>query len=255
MMRMKKTTEQVPYPAAERETTLEERKQLIRDALERGLENDDQEIVAFHGTSLETLHEVLRTGRFVGTTQNDTAHKIDGKSVPVFSVFALNSPTAREASHTDDEDFEMHLVKEARDYATTIAERHAFLRELGIPISERYNLLDLNDICFGRGDKCILDEDMCDEFIEKAGTRVPGVTLTKDQIRAAIIRAHTRKGVTLGFKKALFQDFPVYQVGKETNDESYEAVIHCPEGIPLSYLIGVDPYTKEELQELEKAVE
>ena len=255
MMCMKKTLEQAPYPVAEQETTREERKQIIRDALERGLENDDQEIVAFHGTSLETLYEAFRTGRFVGTTQNDTAHKIEGKSVPVFSVFALNSPTAREAPHADDEDFEMHLVKEARDYATTIAERHAFLRELGIPISERYNLPDLDDVCSGRGGNCFLHEDMCDEFIEKASVRVPGVTLTKDQLLAAILRARARKGVTLGFKKALFQDFPVYHVGKETNDEAYEAVIHCPEGIPLRYLIGVDPYTKEELQELEKAVE
>lgn len=247
--------EQSKGSVPERELSLEERKQIIRDALERGLENDDQEIIAFHGTSLETLHEALRTGRFVGTTQNDTAHKIDGKSVPVFSVFALDSSTVRETSHADDEDFEMHLVKEARDYATIIAERHAFLRELGIPISERYNLLDLSDICFGRGNDLTLQEDMCDEFIERAGTRLPGLTLTKEQIRAAILRAHTRKGVTLGFKKALFQDFPVYQVGKDTNDEDYEAVIHCPDGIPLNYLIGVDPYTKEELQELEKAVE
>lgn len=218
---------------------MDEYKSMLHTAFERGL--DSEEIVAYHGTSLQVLEIIMKTGIQPGTTYHHEAEQIhlSVRESDVF-VYPIEGRTRLQA-HLGN-----HIEKTAlwhvKSSAEDVASAHYFFTRVSMGI------LSLDDLCHrdpaissylelhslytvGKGWKQ-QDERVQPmlQFLSKKGYTQEGV----DQI---VTEARKRKGIIIGYGSSLFEKGNPLQ-GNDGNDIRVQ-------GVTISDIHGIEPLDQE----------
>jgi hypothetical protein len=210
---------------------------------ENGLDSTD-EIIGYHGTSLETLQTILKEGVLPGAMlQSDTSYPYDPKDslffFPVKEKFQDHYLAHKFQDHNE-------AAKAVEIYSKLLAGAHYILSELGIGTKnwEEVNLAKSLIIGFPGYTE---DEELeALEFFSKNG-------VTKEQLIKIAEQGTERKGVVLGLKKSILEIYSPTNYNQRAPDLS----IVVTGGLSLEHLAGIDPLGQQEwdfLVDLQKAV-
>jgi len=184
------------------------------DDFENGLNNKD--IVAYHGTSLEVIKDLISNGKIKG---GFGGHEIQERAVlpPQLSIVLKGSEVEPGWLIRSDGNNEIRFASE---YAEGLARDHAVAAMLGFnPTDERFR-----GVTLGPGDQA--------QLINRG-------VVTESNLMKAIQEAKKRSGVVLGFNKDILKDFKLRPHGR--HHEKGEEMVVCPEGIDYKYVIGLEP--------------
>lgn len=216
--------ENEPRPNQEQEKSSEktERIQFLVEAFEDGLNSPD--IIGYHGTSIQTIEHIIKFGKLPGSENSKLSTSKEG--VAEFSIFYLGSEQKDKVYSGLGKKFHKNdkLLGAAASYASTIAERHYFAEQLGLPAGTMVSFLDAN----------ILREDYIPELIERFG-------VTKEQIYKAINATMNEnpQGVVLGISSATLKNYEWLETTE--GGEFAEVVIKIPEGFSYKQIAGIEP--------------
>lgn len=215
------------------------REEKLAALFEQGLDSPD--IIALHGTSLEALSELIKSGRLPsGKTEGGVGYlyffRLD---VPVPEDF-LNGETPEE-----------NIQGGVKMYAKDLAYEASLCRILGLDFNEDREFLEMLErirsqhelrSIAGRGEELVeahllngsKHQDIIAGYIEKYGFPA---------IKSAFGESIERKGIIIGLNKEILNHNPqsAYQ---ELDDEGWR--INLPEGIPLEYISGLEPIGQPE---------
>ena len=228
--------EEINSPEAERERK-------IADLFEQGLDSPD--IMAYHGTSLEAINELIKTGKL-------PSGKTDG-GIGYLYFFRLDHPVPKEWLNGETE--QENIMGGAKMYAKDLAHETSMCRILGLDINQDHDFLSAmerifwqyqNRINVGRSseleEKYLRENDENDilaKYIDQYGFPA---------IKAAFDESFQRQGIIIGInQKILAHD--VQSAYEELNDEGWRA--NLPDGLPLEYISGLEPVGQPEYEYFE----
>ena len=213
------------FPKFNPETESERSKRVdyLLRIFELGLDSND--IIGYHGTSLEVVKEMIDTGKIKGGYGGHFENEIGilPKQLSIFLKNAKVKLVSDVEGHLDDPS-----LRAAAGYAKVNAVHHRAMVALGYSLDDRgkYSLV---------GDENLQDDLLIAGKLTKKEIRV---------IRNTYTKARKMHGVVFGLHKDALTDFDLRPV--KESDEKGERIIVCPNGIDLRYLIGLEPEGQEE---------
>lgn len=220
------------YPEME-SSERKERKEFLVKKFEEGL--DDPNIIGYHGTSIQTVKYIEEFGGLPGSENSRLSTSTEG--VPELSIFYLNSEHKDKVKfrimkqyHKNDE-----LLAAASSYASTIAERHYFYEQLGIPLDSQ---IWPGDLMYSYSSN---DYEELDEIAKK-------YHITREYIIQAL--KNTKKadpqGVVLGILPSALENHEWLETTE--GGELAEIVVKIPEGFSYKFIGGIEPQGQTEYE-------
>ena len=225
-----------------------ERERRLVSLFESGLDSPD--IMAYHGTSLEALQELIKTG-------NLPTGKTEG-GIGYLYFFRLDMPVPENFlfGETEEESSEGG----AKMYAESLAYEASLCRILGLDIrNEREFLEAMDHILFQYQSRAVTGrsttlteghllngsqyDDILSKYLDEYGFPC---------IKAAFDESIKRKGVIIGINQKILNHDP-QSAYEDLDDEGWR--VNLPEGLPLEYISGLEPVGQPEYEVFEKMQE
>ncbi len=223
-------------------------RELIRVAFADGWEADTG--VAYHGTSLAVLEEVIKTGRINGSTYIQVEKSIDlcVRAGDIFVVPILNrvQPGLTRSPYLS----EKEAFEKAAGYASDISYHHYFMKLCGYPLMTvdslikgewiNLNFVDFSDSFIPSLPRSEQDDELVIPFYD--------FLACKGYDPAGIARLHqeaiSKKGVVFSFDAAIFSD--VHQ--PLPGNSGYDTRVL---DVNIEHLAGIQPLDQESYDFLE----
>ncbi len=209
-----------------------ERMKIVVEAFERGLDAKDGAF--YHGTSWEALEASLAAGALPPGLGGDCGPAIYFAPKP--SMFSIENPKC-ELPASDEEALDM-----GKEYAQTIAPQHALITKLGwnyaSPVDQSLADAILRELPFFSFDGLEHRDLLLDRGINKN---------TALALRREFSDCDS-KGVVLMFSLRLSQAFQIQEAAPK--DDGVR--ILTSSGIPLEYLVGIEPIGAQAYDNLER---
>ncbi len=200
--------------------------------IEKGLNSEN--IIGYHGTSLEALQEGLRTGLFRGAmkSEGELGSVVDDEHsfffFPIKEKFESHPDVDK--FHTDSESSEG-----AEMYAHLLAGAHFLLSDLNLGINDKVAVEHAKSIILWQDSLFNIDAPEAIKYFTDKG-------IEKKDLMKRAERAAKRKGVVLGIN-ALVKD--AYELTDPLQGEG-DLSVQIPEGLSLENLAGVEPLSQDE---------
>ena len=190
------------------------------DIFDLGLDGED--VIGYHGTSLESIEYLIENGHLPGATEDIILRRGDLYFYPRKKMFQEHH-----LAHTF---FDSEAIEKTEEFASIIAQEHYLMKHLG---------LDMNDQSMRRLAKGMLLFDMeQEEAYEELGK----MGFSPEQLDEALEQAEERSGIVLALDKKILQHF-----NPEDGDENEgDLKINCPDGLDYSYFSGLKPISDQE---------
>ncbi len=172
-------------------------------------------VAGFHGTSIEAVREVIKTGRLPGAGESRQLgnRKMLPGDISIYPNLTTLPGNLRAwyAPHADQE----KMLRGVGVYAAMIAQHHSMAKALGLPLSDRRladyavfeDWTEQEERLLVSGPNSPEDDELFEDFSEQAkafGVAVPALL-------SAMKQATGRKGVILGIGKAALEKFKIEQ--------------------------------------------
>jgi len=187
----------------------------------RGLDNDN--IIGYHGTSLEAIGYMIKNKILLGRTY-DPKHGYDSRR-GALSFYPLKLKFEK---HLLEKTFlnEPEILERIGIYAETIAMRHSFLTQLGFSLDNEE--MDYDAVILTH----LANPDYQDIF-----KKYIGEGFSRRVLSSAIFTARKRKGFILGLDRGLLDRFDLEEGDKDEGDLR----IHCLYGLSYELISGIVP--------------
>ncbi len=207
----------------------------LMELFELGLGNT-RRTIGYHGTSIESMQYLIRTGHLPGAVGENIAaspenswlpQKGDLYFYPLKSKFPGYDPDI--SKYFPDE---THVIDSVVGYASDIAESHCFLMKLGLGLDNlEYNIGARNLMCG-------MFRNEIREFKEK----LISIGINNADIDQAVKEAKKRKGIILGLSTTLLRQYQPKDGDKHEGDLRFT----FPKGLDYKYISGLEPLGEEE---------
>lgn len=171
------------------------------------------ESVGYHGTSVESLLLLARTGALPGGSIENSRSGDTAKGS--FYFF----PQGEQDSSL--------LIEQAAQYAHLVAAAHELMATLRLDVTNASHRLFADDI-LNRTESSAKYGILYERYIKKSGITPDGLVALKEECRQ-------RTGVVVSLSPEMQRDFEFYAGDPGEND----AYINCPNGLRYSYLSGI----------------
>ncbi len=232
------SVEMLNNPEAElNENEIKEREKKIADLFEQGLDSPD--IMAYHGTSLEAINELIKTGYL-------PTGKIEG-GIDYLYFFRLDKPVPE--SWLDGETEKEHIQRRIEMYARDLAFEASLCRTLGLDFSKDKQFLDaMGSVAFQHQIRVEIGRDELKEEHLRNSSHFDAIIEYLNRfgfpaIKAAFDESFGREGVIIGINSEILKNDP-QSAYDELDDEGWRA--NLPKGLPLEYISGIEPIGQPE---------
>jgi|GEM_PF-3499928 hypothetical protein len=194
---------------------------------------EPEQIFGYHGTSIEAIDALRRTGFYPGSS-----YEVEGERGMYIAPNTAQLPGV----------WMSRMVgiglgsSEAEDFAKSSAQIHYVMKSLGIPFKTQYGgrfsafLMQTLD-----GMRRTLEEKSNESLVKKFG---------KERIEKVIQEAENRRGVLLSISKKVLEAYPVKVVEPVTEDlpnhDTAHLYIHTKTGVGIDYFNGLKALGDEE---------
>ncbi len=134
------------------------------------------------------------------------------------------------------------IIEEAAGYASKLSEQHYVLSRLGVSISDYWAAQEAQDL-IQEGipqDRQATDQECLHYFLNKGFSR--------DQIYQILEDGFKQRGLILALSPDIMKDFP----SGDGDPEEGDLQINCPDGLPYTYIVGLQVLGESERQWLEE---
>ncbi len=204
------------------------RMQFLSNGFSQGL--NDPNIIAYHGCTLDTIQYLLEHGKMPGATRNRLATTKEGN--PEISVFPISATTDYEARVGFGGDT---ALEGASSYAGASAEIVTFSRSLGL--DPHANAETMARIVPDMENEQIISE------LNRVGRQV---TVAEIEKARKITKSSKNGGVVIGISKEAFERYK--HRSATSRGEKGEELIEVPDGLPIQYIVGIEPMGNTEYQ-------
>lgn len=208
----------------------------LKELFERGLK-DRGRTIGYHGTSIESMQYLIRTGHLPGAVgENITASPEDSWRLqkgdlyfyPLKSKFPDYNPDV--SKHFPDE---AHVIDRVARYASDVARAHYFLTKLGLGFDNpEYNL----------GARNVMATGMLHTEIREFKEELISIGISSTDIDQAVQEAKQRKGVVIALSATLLKKYQPRDGDRDEGDLRFT----FPNGLDYKYLSGLKPLGEEE---------
>lgn len=209
-------------PKKEKEFSIEESKRIefLIHLFENGLNSEN--IIAYHGTSIQAIDQIIRGGVLRGSRYDDKYSDPKGH-LYVFPTLDYLKQYSPEYKIAFPEEYSK-LEERAGGYAGDRAREYYLAEKLGIDMVSESGRDDLDEILFAG-----LTSELRQKYFAGGQLSEPE-KLFKEM--------ETRKGVVLGLHKDLLEKYQIKHDGKQQDDGWY---IDVKNGLDYKLLCGIEP--------------
>ena len=204
------------------------RSRYIALMMERGLE-DQGAIIGYHGTNLFSIEEALRTG-LLPTSRWKGGETHEGLFFLPVPRIELQNLGVVFSSHKE-------AIHEASIFARMSAREFAFYHSLGLDSCSPKVASGLNEF--------LVSDHRIDLLFEALGKKVPRIKLYEKREEAlALQEVHDSQGIVVGISERILGKMRITEGGDSVSRDSplkEDCRIHCPDGLPIEFLGGIEP--------------
>lgn len=221
-----------------------EREKKIATLFEKGL--DDEEIIAYHGTTLSAIKKVIETGGIPTGSEGEQDY-----------IYFVRLDDEKETDKFEDQSHADYCRAAAESYAALISQRMEIMEQIGQEIQENPDyftalreFLVVNNMIIN--DK-ITEQELFRYCHPDYLAAMKGIIelIGFPKLKEVLISAVSKKGVIIGLNRKIFDLEPesVYHTG----DEGWR--VHVPQGLSMDYFSGLGPVGQDEYEYFEKLQE